>query len=218
MKDLLDNKVKQINRDSNILLHCLIIRQFEFNKDLLETKRFEISNVLIENIENGNLDRLQISIQNKFKSGLNEQFSRYEHCNKNFPYCYNDSYFENVTQVLKYLILTPKYQPEINEDYFFMKSKKNDELNIDNNDKFNLNVERRPHYCSEIIEEIKKERESEKNNKEDKQIKKKGNELMNEIKNSEQFIQKTNEYLGNFNPSPFYIPDSENKKDNIKDN
>jgi hypothetical protein len=59
---------------------------------------------------------------------------------------------------------------------------------------------------------MKKERENEKKNNDDKMIKKKGNELINEIKNSESFIQKTNEYLGNFNPSPFYIPEDENKK------
>ena len=218
MKTILDNKVKEINRDSIYLLHCLIIRQFEFSNDFLEKIRFKVSNELIENIENGNLDRMQVNIKNKFKDGLiNEQFSRYEHCNKDYPYCYNDSYFENVTQVLKYLILSPKHNPEINENYFFIKAKNNDEVKIDDDDKLNLNVERRPHYCSEIIEEMKKERENEKKNNDDKMIKKKGNELINEIKNSESFIQKTNEYLGNFNPSPFYIPEDENKKNKKKE-
>jgi hypothetical protein len=218
MKDLLDNKIKKINKDSIYLLHCLIIRQFEFTNDYLEKIRFKVSNELIENIENGNLDRMQINIQNKFKTGLNEQFSRYEHCNKDYPYCYNDSYFENVTQVLKYLILSPKYNPEIKENYFFTKTKNNNNLNIDDNNKLNLIVERRPHYCSEIIEEIKKERESEKINNDDKKLKKNNNELINEIKHSESFIQKTNEYLGNFNPSPFFIPDNENKKDDFNEN
>ena len=119
MKILLDETVKKIQSDSIFLLHCLNIRQFEFTNEYLEEIRYNLSNNLTESIENDNLDRIKIKIQNDFSFSLNEQYTNFKECNKDFPYCYNDSYFENVTQVLKFLVLSPRKNPEIKENFFF---------------------------------------------------------------------------------------------------
>ena len=71
MKILLDETVKKIQRDSIYLLHCLNIRQFEFTNEYLEEIRYNLSNNLSESIENDNLDRIKIKIQNDFSFFLN---------------------------------------------------------------------------------------------------------------------------------------------------
>ncbi len=221
MKILLDETVKKIQRDSIYLLHCLNIRQFEFTNEYLEEIRYNLSNNLTESIENDNLDRIKIKIQNDFSFSLNEQYTNFKECNKDFPYCYNDSYFENVTQVLKFLVLSPRKNPEIKENFFFnhVKNSKqnfNEYQNKFVDNKLDLRLERRPHYCSEIIEEIKKEREKLNKNKndEDNNLNDEENDkgFINKIK-SAKFIKKATEFLGSFKPSPFFIPGNEEEND-----
>ena len=43
----------------------------------------------------------------------------YKECNKNWPYCRNDSCFENVNQSLNYLVLSQKESVDVIEEYFF---------------------------------------------------------------------------------------------------
>jgi hypothetical protein len=208
---ILSEKVKLIQNDSIYLLHCINIRQFEFSNEYLEKIRYSISNDLTETIENQNIERMQVKIKTKYSVSLNEEFSKFKECNKNWPYCNNDSYFENITQVIKNLVISPRNNPEIIQNYFFSQINNNHHLNIKENI-FDIQLERRPHYCSEIIEEIKKERESihnedikvEENEEEDNK-----KEFIQKLTKSILIMNKTKSFLGDFNPSPFFIPEND---------
>ena len=207
---ILSEKVKLIQNDSIYLLHCINIRQFEFSNEYLEKIRYSISNDLTETIENENVERMQVKIKTKYSVSLNEEFSKFKECNKNWPYCNNDSYFENITQVIKNLVISPRNNPEIIQNYFFSHIN-NNHLNVKENI-FDIQLERRPHYCSEIIEEIKKERESihnedikvEENEEEDNKT-----EFIQKLTKSILIMNKTKSFLGDFNPSPFFIPEND---------
>ena len=203
IKNLFTNKIKEIKPNSLFLLNCLYIRHFEFNNEYLEKIRESISNYFSDSTENDHTDRIQVKIKNRFNVGLNEQVKRFKECNKDWPYCYNDSYFENVIEVIKFLVLSPKNNPEIIDDYFFNVNKKNIKNDIlINDDKLNLKLERRPHFCSDIIEEIKKERENEKEEGLNENDKEEQEGFFTILKKTT--LKKAKELLGKFNPSPFF--------------
>ena len=205
IKNLFTNKIKEIKPNSLFLLNCLYIRHFEFNNEYLEKIRESISNYFSDSTENDHTERIQVKVKNRFNVGFNEQVKRFKECNKDWPYCYNDSYFENVIEVIKFLVLSPKNNPEIIDDYFFNVNKKNIKNDIlINDDKLNLKLERRPHYCSDIIEEIKKERNNEKEKEDEinEDEKEEQNGFFSFLK--KETIKKAKAFLGKFNPSPFF--------------
>ena len=203
IKNIFSKKIKEIKPNSIFLLNSLYIRQFEFNSEYLETIRESISNYFSDSTENDHTDRIQVKIKNRFNVGLNEQVKRFKECNKDWPYCYNDSYFENVIEVIKFLVLSPKNNPEIIDDYFFNVNKKNIKVDLlVDEDKLNLKLERRPHFCSDIIEEIKKERENEKEEELNENDKEEQEGFFTILKKTT--LKKAKELLGKFNPSPFF--------------
>ena len=96
-------------------------------------------------------------------------------------YCVNDTYFENVTQIVFYTTLSKQKMGEYQENYFFdgLKLKKEKKLKEkkdkkDNNiiniskkrkeeDRYNISIERRPHYCSHASEDINNNKKKEEN-------------------------------------------------------
>ena len=84
-----------------------------------------ISEVLCKELENKNLDTYQ------FKVKLNEEKLKMQlgkMCNRKWPYCVNDFYFENYKTVMPYLVISHQNVVPCCEEYFFeglneMKSK-----------------------------------------------------------------------------------------------
>ena len=203
IKNIFSKKIKEIKPSSYYLITCLHIRKFEFNNEYLEQIRDSISNYFSDSTENDHTDRIQVKIKNRFNVGFNEQIKRFKECNKDWPYCYNDSYFENVIEVIKFLVLSPKNNPEIIDDYFFNVNKKNIKTDLlVNDDKLNLKLERRPHFCSDIIEEIKKERENEIEDELKEDDKEEQNGFFSLLKKNT--INKAKQILGKFKPSPLF--------------
>ena len=119
-----------------------------------------------------------------------KQFDKFSKCHKEWPYCLMDSYFENVTRVVEILTFSKR---ELNyiDDYFFKKKteKKEDENNIDKYEEkidYNILLERRPHFCNEIQQEMNLEHK-EKEKEKEKELNKIKNEE-NEIKENEDEI------------------------------
>ena len=227
LKETLD-KSKEINEDDLSLLQTLIIRQYEFNAEDLDKYRYQYSIYFAENLENGNLEQIQCKLRTDYNSRMKMMESKYKNCNKNWPYCLNDTYFETVTNVIDYLVINHKNKCKVVDNYFFanvnkndnennIKNKNNENKNNKNNinnkydeDYYNIALERRPHYCSEIIEELKKERNNINNIEEEKNIIE-NNEENNDENNENGIFNKFYEaikresqiFLGNFNPVPF---------------
>jgi hypothetical protein len=212
LKETLD-KSKEINEDDLSLLQTLIIRQYEFNAEDLDKYRYQYSIYFAENLENGNLEQIQCKLRTDYNSRMKMMESKYKNCNKNWPYCLNDTYFETVTNVIDYLVINHKNKCKVVDNYFFanvnnndinIKNKENDNKNNKNKinnkydeDYYNIALERRPHYCSEIIEELQKERNNINNNNNNNRINQiNSNEKLNSSKDFSEF-DKTEENFSN---------------------
>jgi hypothetical protein len=231
LKEILD-ETKKIKEDDLLLLQSLTIRHYEFTSELLDKFRYLSSISLAENLENGNLEQIQCKLRTNYSSKMKTMESKYKNCNKKWPYCLNDTYFETVTNILEYLVINHKNKCNVIENYFFntVNNTKNDNNENKNNyeeeeeDYYDIALERRPHYCSEIIEEIEKERninKEEKKNNNDEENKEDNKEENNENNDDNGIFNKIYEtikktsviVLSNFNPIPFNenVDDSENK-------
>ena len=220
MHEILNNDTKNIHTDSIELIHCLIIRQFEFDENYIEDLRFTLCNYLEESNDSNNIEKIQTKIKHKI-TDIETEIQKYKNCNKQWPYCRNDSYFENVSQCIKCLVLSEKNNTDIIEEYFFDISSISFR-NKKENDFYDIIVERRPHYCSEIIEEIKKERSS-KNlveiiNTEINIEQQVYNDFVNQMTNNPQYQQASYQIFDKFNPIPFTSSTEKNNNQNNQNN
>jgi len=213
LKNMLD-KTKDIKEDNLLFLQSLTIRQYEFTSEYLDNIRYSSSISFAQNLENENLEQIQCKLRTNYSARMKTMESKYKNCNKKWPYCLNDTYFETVTNILEYLVINHKNKSNIIENYFFNNVNNNendnhqDKKNCDE-DYYDIALERRPHYCSEIIEEIEKERninkEEKKINNNEEEIKENNNIEENGIFNKvfEKIKRASVLYLSNFNPIPF---------------
>ena len=220
MHEILNNDTKNIHTDSIELIHCLIIRQFEFDENYIEDLRIILCNYLEESNDSNNIEKIQTKIKHKI-TDIETEIQKYKNCNKQWPYCRNDSYFENVSQCIKYLVLSQKDNIDVIEEYFFDISSINFRSKKEN-DFYDIMVERRPHFCSEIFENIKKERSS-KNIGEilnsDINIEQEVyNDFINQMTNNPHFQQATLNIFDKFNPTPISSSNEKNKKQNQNQN
>ncbi len=216
--EILNIDTKNIQTDSVELIHCLIIRQFEFDENYIEDLRLSLCNYLEESNDSNSVEKIQTKIKHKI-TDIESEIQKYKNCNKQWPYCRNDSYFENVSQCIKCLVLSQKDNIDIIEEYFFDISAINFR-NKKENDFYDIMVERRPHFCSEIFENIKKERSS-KNLGEilnsDINIEQEVyNDFINQMTNNPHFQQATLNIFHEFKPVP--ISGSNDKKKNVNQN
>ena len=220
MHEILNIDTKNIHTDSIELIHCLIIRQFEFDENYIEDLRIILCNYLEESNDSNNIEKIQTKIKHKI-TDIETEIQKYKNCNKQWPYCRNDSYFENVSQCIKCLVLSEKNNTDIIEEYFFDISSISFR-NKKENDFYDIIVERRPHYCSEIIEEIKKERSS-KNlveiiNTEINIEQQVYNDFVNQMTNNPQYQQASYQIFDKFNPIPFTSSTEKNNNQNNQNN
>ena len=162
-KNIIDVDLKNIKPHNDDLINYLFIKQFNFDENYINEERFKFSTQIAEAFENDTIDTIKSKLKISYNQ-LNVQLDKTINCNKNWPYCVNDTYFENVTQIVFYTTLSKQKLGEIQENYFFegLKIKKEKKLkenkngqkkNIkkkeDNGNIYNISIERRPHYCSE---------------------------------------------------------------------
>jgi hypothetical protein len=173
-KKIIDVDLKNIKPNNEELINYLFIKQFEFNENYINEERFKFSTQIAEAFENDTIDIIKSKLKISYDKQLNVQLDKTISCNKNWPYCVNDTYFENVTEIVFYTTLSKQKMGEYQENYFFdglklknekkMKEKKNGGNNNnfhniynkkrEEGDRYNISIERRPHYCSNANEDI----------------------------------------------------------------
>jgi hypothetical protein len=160
--ELVNEEIQNIKLDNDTFIYNLF---FEYDKYLLDFDlnllRYENSLILAENVEELNIEHLKTKIQLFYdKKFLVRQMGKTISCNKKWPYCINDTYFENVTKVFSYIVFKESDNKYIN-NYFFSedheKEKNKEEEEKNNLDYYKIRIERRSHYCNEIQNEINKE-------------------------------------------------------------
>ena len=109
-------------------------------------------------LEDKNIEFIKMKVNTCYHTELyKKQLDNFSNCNKEWPYCINDYYFENVKGVFDNLSFT-KGKINYIDNYFFSnkQNKKENEITVKDKGKVNYNIllERRPHYCSEIENEM----------------------------------------------------------------
>ena len=178
-KKIIDVDLKNIKPDNEELINYLFIKQFEFSENYINEERFKFSSQIAEAFENDTIDIIKSKLKISYDKQLNVQLDKTLNCNKNWPYRVNDTYFENVTEIVFYTTLSKQKMGEYQENYFFdglklknekkMKEKKNGENNIiinynkkrEEGERYNISIERRPHYCTHASEEINNNKKNE---------------------------------------------------------
>ena len=186
--DLINNEIKKIKLDNDDFIYNLFfeydiyLSQYDFN-----SLRFENSLQIAEKVEEQNIEYTQLKIHLFYdKKLLDKQMGKISGCNKKWPYCINDTYFENVTKIVSCLILQESDKKYIN-NYFFSDSdvkEKNKEEGKKEIDYYNIKIERRPHYCDDIQSEIKSKDDE---GKKQSEIKENKNDIENDKKSDSLF-------------------------------
>lgn len=209
VKNIIDKEILKIGPDSDTLLHSFLLKKFEFNEEYLEQARFKFSDIISTNLEDKNLENVQCKVKPN-EEKINNQLTK--NCCKKWPYCLYDGYFENVKTVMPYLILTHKNNLNLHNDYFFSETsgvkeivRYSSTLSLSDETMYNIMLERRQHYCSEVLEEIKKERETVNTEATETNIdlRTRTQRLMSEMMKKENFQLATSQLMSNFKPEPF---------------
>ena len=181
--EVINKEVKKLKIDNEDFLYNLFFKNDNTISAIqLNEKRFNLSLQVADSLEEQNLEHVKSKVKLSYDSKLyNKQINKTLTCNKKWPYCISDTYFENVTRTVFYSVFH-----EINNKYidnYFFSDKKNDEKTethkkeIIKRNIYEIRLERRPHYCSQIqneiksIEEINKEKEKLEQKNENEKIK-----------------------------------------------
>ena len=173
-KNIIERDLKNIKSNNEELINYLFIKKYDFDENYINEERFKFSSQIAEAFENDTIDIIKSKLKISYDKQLNVQLDKTKSCNKKWPYCINDTYFENVTQIVFYTTLSKQKMGEYQDDYFFsglriknenMQKNKNNELSNKKErkeeDKYNISIERRPHYCSYASEEINNKKNEE---------------------------------------------------------
>ena len=167
-KNIIEVDLKNIKPNDEILINYLFLKQFNFDENYINEERFKESSEIAESFENNTIDTIKSKLKISYDKQLDIQLDKTKKCNKNWPYCINDTYFENVTEIIFYTTLSKQKMGEYQEDYFFKglqikeekkKNRKKENGIIErpertNDERYNISIERRPHYCSIASDEI----------------------------------------------------------------
>ena len=186
----IENYSKIINEDlknlkidnEDFLFNLFFVYEKSISKINIDEYRKTLTEKISQSIEEKNIDFIKSKVKLTYSKELYEkQFDKFSKCHKEWPYCLMDSYFENVTRVVEILTFSKR---ELNyiDDYFFMKKteKKEDENNINKYEEkidYNILLERRPHFCNEIQQEMNLEHKEKEKEKELNKIKNEENEI-----------------------------------------
>ena len=216
-KKIIDVDLKNIKPDNEELINYLFIKQFNFSENYINEERFKYSTQIAEAFENDTIDIIKSKLKISYDKQLSVQLDKTISCNKNWPYCVNDTYFENVTQIVFYTTLSKQKMGEYQDNYFFNglklkkeklakeKQKHGNNKEKKDEDRYNISIERRPHYCSHASEDINNNNKTEEGISNNIDINKEieSNVILNnnnnEINNNnkEKNINKINEQISN---------------------
>ena len=216
-KKIIDVDLKNIKPDNEELINYLFIKQFNFSENYINEERFKYSTQIAEAFENDTIDIIKSKLKISYDKQLSVQLDKTISCNKNGPYCVNDTYFENVTQIVFYTTLSKQKMGEYQDNYFFNglklkkeklakeKQKHGNNKKKQDEDRYNISIERRPHYCSHASEDINNNNKTEEGISNNIDINKEieSNVILNnnnnEINNNnkEKNINKINEQISN---------------------
>ena len=224
-KKIIDVDLRNIKHDNDELINYLFIKQLNFGENYINEERFKYSSQIAEAFENDTIDTIKSKLKISYNKQLDIQLDKTKNCNKNWPYCVNDTYFENVTEIVFYTTLSKQKMGEYKENYFFdgLKLKKEKELKEkkvkkkrEEDDRYKISIERRPHFCSHASEDIinnKKNEEAIGNNIDiNKEIE--TNVINNENNNDkDKKINKNNEQISNTPTTSSVKSDSEFEED-----
>jgi hypothetical protein len=167
-------------KNSREILFFISLRRFEFDDEFLEDHRQLLQKAIIQNIKLENEIKLALKLKNKEKivKIVKEEPSIpcIKKCNKNWPYCWNDSQNDFQHEIISYLVYKIKSHIVIFDDYFvdknkfkfnrvntyksigefFSKNENEDEGNKVGNGDDDLLIQRRPHsrLCKEFNDEF----------------------------------------------------------------
>ena len=170
---IINVELKKLNINNQDFLYDLF---FKYEKAISKLNIDELRNTfsisIARSLEEKNIEYVKTKVKLAYNSELYEkQLKNFLQCHKEWPYCINDSCFENVTRVIDNLTFSKK---EINyiDNYFFSNKKQNiikkKSYEIGQKD-YNLILERRPHYCSDKQAELNL-KDKEKNNDKNKDL------------------------------------------------
>ena len=154
--EVMNNEIKKLNIKNEDFIYNLFFKNDKaLNTDFNEY-RFKLSLQVADTIEEQNIEHVKSKVKLSYDKNLwNKQMDKISTCNTKWPYCINDTYFENVTRTVFYTVFYEANSQYIG-DYFFS-DKDNDTIENKENDKnnyYNLRIERRPHYCNQIQNEL----------------------------------------------------------------
>ena len=213
--EIINQNLKNLKTDNENFIYNLFFNYKSYVSQInIDEYRNIFSTKISQSIEEKNVEFIKSKVKLAYSEDLyQKQLDKFSKCHKEWPYCLMDSYFENVTRVVE-LLSFGKREIKYIDNYFFENKPekklngfneldeniiKEDEQKID----YNILLERRPHFCNEIQEEMNlahEEKEKEKKNeinkiqieeiKED-EIKENNIELnidINEEKNNNNFV------------------------------
>ena len=224
-KKIIDVDLRNIKHDNDELINYLFIKQLNFGENYINEERFKYSSQIAEAFENDTIDTIKSKLKISYNKQLDIQLDKTKNCNKNWPYCVNDTYFENVTQIVFYTTLSKQKMGEYKENYFFdgLKLKKEKELKEKKvkkkrgeDDRYKISIERRPHFCSHASEDIINNKKNEEAIGDNIDINKEieTNVMNNENNNDkDKKINKNNEQISNTPTTSSVKSDSEFEED-----
>ena len=177
---IINQNLKDLKSDNENFIYNLFFNyKDDISKITIDEYRNIFSTKISQSLEEKNVEFIKSKIKLAYSEDLfHKQLDNSKKCHKKWPYCLTDSYFENVTRVVELLAFGKKEIKYI-DNYFFEKKqdkksnvliefddnniKKDDEQEID----YNIILERRPHFCNEVQEEMNlehKQKEEKKKN------------------------------------------------------
>ena len=169
---VINNEIKKLKINNEDFIFNLFFKNdntisgIDFNEF-----RFYLSLQVADSLEDQNIEHVKSKVKLNYNSSLyDKQMDKTLTCNKKWPYCINDTYFENVTRTVFFTVFHETENKYI-KNYFFSdqkeeEEKKKENKTIDNNKFYKIIIERRNHYCSEILEKKSKEENNNENKKE----------------------------------------------------
>jgi hypothetical protein len=167
-KKIIDCDLKNIKPDNDELINYLFIKTFDFDEEYINEERFTYSMQISEGFDTDKIDLVKSKLKITYDKKLDVQLDKTQSCNLSWPYCVNDTYFEDVPEILFYTALSKQKIGEYIEDYFFdefkkRKKEKKDQAENgiviikkeDEANQYNISIERKPHYCSHASKAIK---------------------------------------------------------------
>ena len=185
---IINEELKKLTIDNEDFLYNLF---FHFENSISHLNIDEIRNSLCiklcKTLEEKNFEYVKSKLKLFYNSELlQKQEDNLKKCKAEWPYCLGDTYFENVSRIVEFICLNKRDNNYI-DDYFFYENGKNKNINKakeKKDKKYNLLLERRPHFCNQIQDEIKIQKDIEKPKEIDK-IKTTDDTINDEDKKSE---------------------------------